>query len=1005
MKRALQATDNSSSQRPRIDTLAAAEPPPGAAATHPPTLSAGDQKGKTSLLQRQYFFSAFASNGLTALKNLNPVIVKELINETNRASGLTPLMLAVKSHNAETASWLISQGAKPDGLCARGTSALMYAARRGDCAMLQLLLDAGAAIGQADPEQRTALHHAVMQGKEEAVALLLDRGAALEHQDAEGNTALLIAVVSGHATVTRLLVERGANAAHVNTYGAFPLCYLRSEAIAVALLQKPVNLQQQSAQRSTALIAASANGECEIATLLLDRGAEINFCDNKGTTALLAAIRAKRHNLVKLLLDRGADHSCTISVALNSRGTMLGFAAMANDIATMQLLVHAGADINQCGKETVPTLYAAALVVNETKEPMQWLLDKKASVDAAAGNGGTALMVASQKGHVDAVELLLQHRASPARSDLNGWNALHHAVDKGRNECAALLLRNGASVHGKTKAGEFPLHLAAGNGHEKTVELLLDHGIDVNQADETGFTALMHTARCGHLPALRFLLSREANCNIRTAKGNNALHFAAQAGKDEVLAELLRQEKIDINSGNNLGTTALMLAAFNGSPHAVQRLLDNGADPRTVDKQGWNALHSSASCGSVTVVETLINAENDMEFIGSTIPNSGLTPLLLAAQKGKADVVRLLAERGANFRLRDKKNGTTALQQGAHFGHPKVVEVLLKMQLLQVPGYQEADMLIIQQALAWAIAARHAGVVEVFLRSKPELASLNLQWHASPVICDLRNNVHIVIAPQQAMNREVDQFTGLVDCVERLVSLLDLSDAVSGDEVTLAQQWLASTHSYALIGEKLQEAAKGSAALRSTLAGTGRKVSPAQDKLVCAGILASLGEPSIFGAPYSGQGLSPEVEACFNSLALHHARLLSQVGQQAEQDLVIALGNLHGTCMGSFTGKAFHPVDLYIYLTKQCGLYDIPAKRISDAFAEIWVQHKQSDTATREKALAQALDKRYRGGEMFEQMRHDSALSGNEATFHWLLNRQLDLVNAWHKNVLEPAPQ
>jgi ankyrin repeat protein len=605
-------------------------------------------------------------------------------------------------------------------------------------------------------------------------------------------------------------------------------------------------------------------------------------------------------------------------------------------------------------------------------------------------------MLASVKGHAEVAELLLQHRASPTRLNVQGWSAFHHAVDNGKHECAALLLKNGASVHQKTGDGLFPLHLAAKKGYEKTIALLLDQGVDVDQADGKGYTALMHTAEHGHLPALKFLLSREAKSDARLPDGNGALHLAARAGKHETLAELLKQPK--------LGATALFLAASNGRHDAVQRLLENGADPRKVDTLGWNALHAAAFNGHITVVNPLISGENNLEFIDRA-NNDGFTPLLLAAQKGKADVVRLLAERGANFRLCEK-GGHTALYHGALFGHAKVVEVLLvKMRLLQVPGYQEIDLLVIQEALAVAIAGRHAGVVEVFLRSKPDLASLNFQWHASPVIFDLRKNVHIVIAPQQAMNEQVDQFTGLADCVERLVSMLDLSAAVSGDEDTLAQHWLATTHSYAVIAEKLQEATKGIAALRPTLAGPGRQVWPAQDRLLCAGILASLGEPSVFNAPYSGKGLSPEVEACFNSLALHHARLLSQVGQQAEQDLVSALGNLHGTCMGSFTGKPFHQIDLYVYLTRQCGLYDIPAKRISDAFAEIWAQHKQSDTAARERALAQALDKRSRSREVLEQIAHDSAQAGNEATFHWLLNRQLDLVNAWHKKVLGTAAQ
>jgi hypothetical protein len=62
-------------------------------------------------LRSQSFFSVVANGDLTSLKLLNPALIEELINETDRASGLTPLMLAVKSRSAETANWLISQRA------------------------------------------------------------------------------------------------------------------------------------------------------------------------------------------------------------------------------------------------------------------------------------------------------------------------------------------------------------------------------------------------------------------------------------------------------------------------------------------------------------------------------------------------------------------------------------------------------------------------------------------------------------------------------------------------------------------------------------------------------------------------------------------------------------------------------------------------------------------------------------------------------------------------------
>ncbi|MFL6715319.1 MAG: ankyrin repeat domain-containing protein, partial [Burkholderiaceae bacterium] len=131
MKRAPQASDNSSSQRPRIDMPATAAPPPGAAATRAPTVTAGDQKQKPTLLQAQHFFSAAANNNLATLQGVNPALITILINAPDRASGLTPLMLAVKSRSTDMAHWLISQGASLDLPCTRGTNALMYAAKRG----------------------------------------------------------------------------------------------------------------------------------------------------------------------------------------------------------------------------------------------------------------------------------------------------------------------------------------------------------------------------------------------------------------------------------------------------------------------------------------------------------------------------------------------------------------------------------------------------------------------------------------------------------------------------------------------------------------------------------------------------------------------------------------------------------------------------------------------------------------------------------------------------------
>ncbi len=50
-----------------------------------------------------------SNHDLAILKRQSPALFKAVINEIDRACGLTPLMLAVKSDTAEVTQWLISQ--------------------------------------------------------------------------------------------------------------------------------------------------------------------------------------------------------------------------------------------------------------------------------------------------------------------------------------------------------------------------------------------------------------------------------------------------------------------------------------------------------------------------------------------------------------------------------------------------------------------------------------------------------------------------------------------------------------------------------------------------------------------------------------------------------------------------------------------------------------------------------------------------------------------------------
>ena len=172
--------------------------------------------------------------------------------------------------------------------------------------------------------------------------------------------------------------------------------------------------------------------------------------------------------------------------------------------------------------------------------------------------------------------------------------------------------------------------------------------ITVSSAHSGSFEDFFIAIKNDNAAAIASLLARGFDPNTRDSKGQPGLTMALQERSAKVAKALLERPGIDVNALNEAGESALMMAALKGDLSGAQLLLDRGAK---VNQPGWSALHYAATGPEPKIVQLLIERGAEID---AASPN-GSTPLMMAAQYGSEDSVRLLLERGADASKRNQR--------------------------------------------------------------------------------------------------------------------------------------------------------------------------------------------------------------------------------------------------------------------------------------------------------------------------------------------------------------
>ena len=407
---------------------------------------------------------------------------------------------------------------------------------------------------------------------------------------------------------------------------------------------------------------AARRGDRDAVVALVRQGADVNAALADGMTALHWAAANGDADIAEVLIYAGANLE---AVTRLGQHTALHVAARSGRPAVVRLLAASGANPNARSSTGVTPLHLAAQT--GIVEGVRALLEKGAEIDARESSWDqTALIFAASWNHVDVIELLLEHGA-----DVSVHTRAVNLAERAALDEAAMEVRDGVYAAFREQKGNDPAwrptaaEVQAAVRAAQQVQLGVvkppseggggegsggDEGFAPASGVQGGLTPLLHAVREGHVEATMALLDGGADID---------------------------QPKL----GDN--TTPILMAAINGHYDLLLKLLERGADPNIASSDGAAPLFAVLSIywapktrypqpqyhqfQKATYLETMeallkaganVNArlEQDPWYLMYTFGSLGVemrgaTPFWRAAHATDVEAMRLLVQYGADPHL------------------------------------------------------------------------------------------------------------------------------------------------------------------------------------------------------------------------------------------------------------------------------------------------------------------------------------------------------------------
>lgn len=490
------------------------------------------------------------------------------------------------------------------------------------------------------------LQYAIFKGNTNIINTLLKYGADICRKDSLGNNALMYAASYGNAEVIDTLLNYSSNSYRVvDINGDTPLhnaALLGNTNTLTALMNRtPININAQNIDGNTPLHLAVKNHNTNTYRFLLLKGADyaIKNYDGKTASDLLYAdgiesiesiISNDINSFTNIYTNDKLNKINTNNTNLNDTNNYIEYTNSINQSNNM---------ITNYSSESLP--YDDIEYTNSINNENTFDNVKAVNANTFADD---LIYEYSDEGIID------DDYVEPDTDDY--YSEYYNAVK--------------------------PLFEAIYGNNVSDVLKAVSNGININSRNEEGFTPLLYAINYDRLEVMKALLSYSNIIDIEMPL-NNYTNIYSIKGKNfsgEVLFN---------------GTTPLQYAIYKGNTNAVNLLIENGADTKKKDYNGYCSLFYASAFSDANMIHFLLKKDpsltREKSLSGRTVmhfaalygndeaisyylsntflsinakDNEGNTPLHCACEKGYSSTIDLLVQRGAKTDMKNNEGLTPA---------------------------------------------------------------------------------------------------------------------------------------------------------------------------------------------------------------------------------------------------------------------------------------------------------------------------------------------------------